>query len=145
MIRNVARRQGSLEEDGRGVSRSHPSFPKEQLGVSRQEPIFTFDWIRYEVHDCASRRRDAETNEHSFLLRANNQSQKGSRKLTFLVFFLQVLEYLDVTRDLFPRTHLSRVSVNVVGDELVATAGFPLNNELLPPESRQKTKGYVGV
>lgn len=35
MMRNVAGREGSLEEDGRGVSRSHASFTEEQFGVSR--------------------------------------------------------------------------------------------------------------
>jgi hypothetical protein len=39
--------------------------------------------------------------------------------------------YLNVARDLLPRPLLSRVPLDVVADELVATARLTVNDELL--------------
>jgi hypothetical protein len=53
VMRNVAGGKRSFEENWRSVSRCHPSFPEEQIGVSGREIVFSFDWIRHEVHDYA--------------------------------------------------------------------------------------------
>lgn len=84
-----------------------------------------------EVHDCGS---DC-TRE-----RWHSTWRDGSGP-TFCVVGLDVLEDLDVARDLLAGADPARLPADVITDELVATAGLVVDDNLLSAELRDKTDG----
>lgn len=78
--------------------------------------------------------------ERSQLLGRQSQNRKSPTLFTFFVVLLEILEHLNVTRNLLSRSHLAGVTEDVVGDQFVATARLPLDDELLSPETGQQSQ-----